>query len=77
MRSKSIVIASPLAMTDKRSNLKREKILKDGLPFAVRIPRPTKDEALEWLITEIKKGEDSLQNEPLITLEESRRLFGI
>jgi addiction module RelB/DinJ family antitoxin len=52
-------------------------VLRDGLPFEVRIPKPTREEAIAWLMTEIQKGEDSLKNEPLMTIEESRRLLGV
>ena len=52
-------------------------VLKEGLPFEVILPRPTRDEAVAWLTAEIQKGEDSLKNEPLMTLEDSRKLLGI
>jgi len=52
-------------------------VLKEGLPFEVRIPRPAKEEAIEWLMSEIQKGEDSLRNEPLMSLDESRCILGV
>ena len=54
-------------------------VLKNGLPFDVKIPdfRPTKKEAIEWLVAEIQKGEESLKNEPLLTIEEARKRLGV
>jgi hypothetical protein len=51
----------------------------DGLAFGTRAQKPklTREQALEMLNAELQKGEDSLNNEPLLTVEESRRLLGL
>ena len=54
-------------------------VLREGLPFDVSIPKakPTREEAIAWLKAEIQKGDDSLKNEPLMTIEESRKRLGL
>ena len=47
------------------------------MPFEVDTSRYAKEKAVKWLLAEIQKGEDSLLNEPLMTLEESRNLLGV
>lgn len=51
--------------------------LNGGLPFEVKIPRATREEAAMWLMAEVQKGEDSLKNEPLVSLAESRKKLGV
>jgi addiction module RelB/DinJ family antitoxin len=52
-------------------------VLNNGLPFEVKIPKPSKEEALAQLMSELKKGADSAQNEPLMTVAESRKRLGV
>jgi len=79
LKTKADVILARLGMSssDAVNIFLSQVVLKEGLPFEVIIPRPTREEAINWLMAEIKKGEDSLQNEPLMTLEESRNLLGV
>ena len=79
LKAKAEAVLTKLGMSpsDAVNIFLSQVVLKDGLPFEVRLPRPARNEAMEWLTAEIKKGEDSLQNEPLMTLEESRKLLGV
>ncbi|MCL2370842.1 MAG: type II toxin-antitoxin system RelB/DinJ family antitoxin [Firmicutes bacterium] len=79
LKAKAEVILAQLGMSssDAVNIFLSQVVLKEGLPFDVKLPRPTKDEAIEWLMTEVQKGEDSLKNEPLMSLEESRKLLGV
>jgi addiction module RelB/DinJ family antitoxin len=51
-------------------------VLNEGLPFEVKIPKPTKEESLARLMLELQKGEDSAKTEPLLTIAESRNALG-
>ena len=52
--------------------------LQKGLPFEVKAPRMTKDEARAELLSELKKGEDSVaKGEPTYTLEEIKAILGV
>lgn len=52
-------------------------ILNNGLPFEVRIPSMSKDEALSILMAELKKGEDDIASGRVISLEESKARLGV
>jgi addiction module RelB/DinJ family antitoxin len=55
----------------------KQVVIHKGLPFEVKIPPMTKSEARAILMSKIKEAEDSLANEPPLSLEESRRLLGL
>jgi len=77
IKAETILARLGLSSSDAVNVFLSQVVLKEGLPFEVALPRPTRAEAIEWLMAEIQKGEDSLQNEPLMTVEESRRLLGV
>lgn len=52
-------------------------VLQKGLPFEVKIPRMTKEEAKKELLAELKKGEDCFARGEVYTLEQSKALLGI
>ena len=52
--------------------------LQKGLPFEVKTPRITKDEARAELLAELKKGEASIaKGEQTYTLEEIKAILGV
>ena len=77
LKAKAEVILARLGMSpsDAVNIFLSQVVLKEGLPFEVRLP--SREESIEWLMAEIQSGEDSLQNEPLMSLEESRELLGL
>jgi addiction module RelB/DinJ family antitoxin len=79
LKEKAEVILARLGMSssDAVNIFLSQVVLKDGLPFEVRIPHPTREESMQWLMAEIKKGEDSLKNEPLLTIKEGREMLGV
>jgi DNA-damage-inducible protein J len=52
-------------------------VLQKGLPFQVKMPEMTKDEALAILMSKIKEAEDSVEKEGWLTVEESKALLGL
>jgi len=51
--------------------------LQKGLPFEVKTPRMTIEEAKAELLAELKKGEDCFARGEFYTLEESKALLGV
>ena len=47
-------------------------VLNKGLPFEIKVPDMTVEEAKAVLMSELKKGEESVKNEGWMTVEESR-----
>jgi len=52
-------------------------VLHKGLPFAVKVPDLSLDEAKAILMAKLKEGEDSVINEGWIGIEESRARLGL
>jgi len=52
-------------------------VLNRGLPFAVRIPDMTFEEANAILVSRLKEGEESVEKEGWMTIEESRSQLGL
>jgi len=51
-------------------------VLQRGLPFDVRLPQMTVEQAKEELIGLLREGEQSRKNEKCYTIAESRALLG-
>jgi addiction module RelB/DinJ family antitoxin len=52
-------------------------ILHKGLPFEIKLPDMTLDEAKAILIAKLKEGEDSVITEGWMTVEESKARLGL
>ena len=52
-------------------------VLHNGLPFAVKVPKMTTEEAVEILMSKLKEAEDSVSEEGWMTVEESKTLLGL
>jgi len=76
-KAEAILARLGMSSSDAVNIFLSQVVLKEGLPFEISIPRPAREEAIKWLMAEIQKGEDSLKNEPLMTIEESRKLLGV
>lgn len=72
-------ILSRLGMTpsDAINIFLNQVVLNKGLPFEVKIPTMTKDDALAILMSELKKGEDSVSEGGWMTVEESKAKLGL
>ena len=52
-------------------------VLQRGLPFAVKMPPMTKDEAAAIFFERIKEAEESFASEPRLTLAELKEKLGV
>ena len=53
-------------------------VLQKGLPFEIKVPRMSQDEARKQLLAELKKSEDSIaRGDPTYTLEDIRAMLGV
>ena len=52
-------------------------VLHKGLPFAVKVPPITKEEATAIFFERIREAEESFANEPHLTLAELKEKLGI
>jgi len=52
-------------------------VLHKGLPFEIKVPNMTFEEAQAILMSKLKEGEDSVVNEGWMTVEASRALLGL
>ena len=52
-------------------------VLHKGLPFVVKIPDMTVEEAKAILMSKLNEGDESVQNEGWMTIEESRARLGL
>jgi len=52
-------------------------VLQRGLPFAVKMPPMTKDEAAAIFFERIKEAEESFANESHLTLQELKEKLGV
>ena len=50
-------------------------VLHKGLPFAVKVPDMTIEEAKAILMSKLREGEESVENEGWMTVEESKSLL--
>ena len=52
-------------------------VLHKGLPFEIKVPDMTIEEAKAILMSKLKEGEESVQKEGWMTVEESKALLGL
>lgn len=52
-------------------------VLHKGLPFAVKVPCMTVEDAKAVLMSKLREGEESVQKEGWMTVEESKALLGL
>ena len=52
-------------------------VLHNGLPFEVRIPDLTLQEAKSILLSKLEDGEESVKKEDWISIEESKTMLGL
>jgi len=52
-------------------------VLRKGLPFEIKVPDMTVEEAKAILMSKLKEGEESVQKEGWMTVEESRAILGL
>lgn len=72
-------ILSRLGMTpsDAINVFLNQVVLHKGLPFEVKVPDMTIEEAKNILLSKLKEGEDSVKSEGWMTAEESKAKLGL
>ena len=75
--AEQILATLGLALSEAVNIFLSQVVLHKGLPFDVKVPALTQEEAKERLMAELKKGEDSVNKHGWVSLEQWRTKRGL